>query len=192
MPFKPYRIDDSVARVGSQRPYLVEGYYLMEVVSVDPSPQDHRSDDPFLTWNLRVVEGPAHVGRMFPYVSTMKPDAQFSLGRILTAISPDMPKKLQGKEVNTYSQHQQLASALERATKGKRVVALATDGRPVNGRPTTDLSQMFPESDWGSLKDTVVAPQAGGTTTSAPAKSGDVEEVRRSIEELFGNAASEM
>lgn len=181
MPFEPYTFDDSVARTEEARVRVPEGYYLVEIEKLDPTPADYPRTTGFFT-TVRIIASPKSLpnvgigGRMRDY-STVKKEAQFGLGQMLGALGlENIAKSLPGKSSPTYQHHQALAGQLEARVKGKRAVVLIADQAGNNGRPFSGIDAWSPAARWEDLSGAALVrtngapPVATGATGTGPAE----------------------
>ena len=151
MSFKTFTFDESIEKTGGAgRPYCTEGYYLFEVVSVTPSKEDLADDKwPYWAWSLRIAEGPSNVGRSWTDFGTMEPEKQSSNGRKFTALGmPEVATKLKSREVKSYDDFVKVTKAINAKVAGQRFGALVADGRPYNGRNTSDIQEHLTEEEY--------------------------------------------
>lgn len=167
MAWKPIVIDESFVSEGGERiVHIPEGYYLMEGVEVEPSPEDRAEDKhPYLNWHLKIAKGgrgfrgEPTVGKKLAWNCTMVSGkkGQFNNGRIinLTGIKAQADP-LVNREIKTYKAFQAVATGLSGVFKGKLVTALIADGDDwVNDKgehyKTSKIVALYPAAEYDDL-----------------------------------------
>ena len=162
MPWQPFKIDSSFENFGGRaRPYVKQGYYLLEVTGIELSPEDHDGDS-YWRWLPRIVQGPDGLGRVFPHIGTWKTEKQFGNGRMVANISPDLHKRLLQlmANVTTYQMHAAITQKTSDALKGQLFGAYIADGEPYNNRPQSEIKETFSKAEYDERVKHLPPPQA--------------------------------
>lgn len=164
MAFRPIKIDDSFLATEYGRPYLGEGVFLFEVTGITPSKEDY-DGEPYWRWHCRIVDGPRAVGRSWTHITTFKEEAHFGLGRMFNALGLN-GSKMHGLVIPTYQAFCQLAERVATAARGRRFGALVGDGAPRNGRPQSELLEIFSGDEYQARASRYAAPQPSVEATA--------------------------
>ncbi len=181
MAWRAIVIDESFTAEGTGGVvHVPEGYYLMEGVEVEPSPEDRDEDKfAFLLWHLKVVKGPAgSVGSRLKWgPCTMKEGAQFNNGRLINLVGiKAQADAIMGKKLPTYKAFQSLATGMTNVFKGKRVTALVADGEPWTSPksgekyPTSKIVSLFPAEEYDDLAASMADLPAAKKAEEKPAR----------------------
>lgn len=157
MPFQPVSFQDESFKAGSGpgARYLPRGVYLMEIVDVEPSPEDHEGY-PYWRWRLSVVSGSEGVapGTGRREITTLKQGAKFSVANMLSAVGvnvDDFAKKV--GTISTYDQFVRVTASVAKSVKGRRLAAIYDDDAPYNGQPASKLVSVHPADQYNAIRD---------------------------------------
>ena len=191
MPWTEIVVDASVGRIGQRSARVPEGYYLLELGSLEPTPEDlEAGKKPGYRLNLRIVESPDHLpnvgigGELPDFINMGTANSMFPLGNLLAGFGfTEMAKQLEARskagnplKLPTYQAFVALGENLAQRMVGKRTVGLIGDRVGTNGKTYSEIQGMYPPERWAEFRRSQVvsaptAPQAvsptNGTATSA-------------------------
>lgn len=170
MPFHPFVIDDSIESSGGRSAYVLQGYYLMEVVSGVLTPPDYEKEMN-VRWACRIVEGPDGVGRTIYRYTTWENSKQWGFGQLFAVCGIQLGP-LKNVPINTYQDLKtlvdtKLVPAITANPGPKQFVALVGDS-DYSTTKTSEIKDMFPASDWTALQTNNARMIAAALTPPAP------------------------
>jgi hypothetical protein len=149
MPFHPFTIDQSIVSTGGRSAYVRQGYYLLEIGAGVLCPETYEKEL-FVTWPLRIMDGPDGLGRHINRVTTWENSKQWALGQLAGAAGISL-SNLVNIQIPSYASLQQLVdTVLIPALQGKQVCALVGDSDYSQSK-MSEVKELFPSADWNEL-----------------------------------------
>lgn len=187
MAFRGFTIDDSFEASQGARPLLPQGDYLFEITGITPSREDYEKE-PYWRWNLKITKASTGVGvgRSFSHIGTWSPEKQFVNATILTRVGVD-PSQLKGRKLtDDYAAFKKFTDGVAAKTRGRRFGGLVADST-YNGKPTSEIVEFFPESDYDErAASAVVAPSKAPSSPNGVSPSASaVKTVDAVADDLF-------
>lgn len=186
MGFQPFVIDESITRFGGGRIYLRPSNYLLKLKSIAPSPEDYAKTT-YWQWNYEIVDGPESVGRVYSERTFWTPEYQFNNGQMLAGLGFE-PAKLISRPVTDYNTFSALTKAVSDKVSGTTVGVYIADGNPSNGRPTSQIAEMYPAAEYQQRKQLVTegthTPDSGSVNGQQSVPTDYSAEISRAFSDL--------
>lgn len=147
-PFTRLDIPDSFgdAGTGARRIHVPEGDYLGEIQAVVPSPESVDAEKAFFSYRTLLVDGPQQgVGQVYAHMASFGDTAGWTHN--IVAAAGVNPASLKGKKSLDYAAFCGIATALDKALKGRKVGIVMADNTYQN-TVTSRAVQFYPAAQF--------------------------------------------
>lgn len=179
--------DESLFQTDAPSARVPDGEYLLEIKNVAVKVKDWAAKDTQFKWEFTIREGISGMGQTLRMTTTLKPGAQFSLGRLLTAVNFDIAKiaatEIPEKEGPGTAALEKLAEKLAKTLRGQAFGALVVESKPDgDGRRYSNIQETYPTEDYPERSKSNVGRSATVSERSPAANAEVVEDLASEID----------